>query len=173
MRILLIGFLVWSAWAAFSTYIYVCKIKGLCFETEAVQTPVFKPGKLLAVAVAPVIQEKMAVPNDETIYFAFDKSNFEGNPACNKYSDQSAVYLSKNNKAILSITGYTDSVGTFKYNQALGYRRAQSLQRYFESKGILANKITITSMGETMPADNNNTTAGRANNRRTAITIKK
>jgi outer membrane protein OmpA-like peptidoglycan-associated protein len=47
------------------------------------------------------------------------------------------------------------------------------MQHYFESKGILANKIIIESMGEKEPAGNNNTTSGRANNRRAVITIKK
>jgi outer membrane protein OmpA-like peptidoglycan-associated protein len=47
------------------------------------------------------------------------------------------------------------------------------MQHYFERKGILSNKIIIESRGEKDPADDNNTSAGRANNRRTVITIKK
>ena len=37
MKILIIGFLVFSGWAALSTYIYVCKIKGLCDEPKTMQ----------------------------------------------------------------------------------------------------------------------------------------
>jgi outer membrane protein OmpA-like peptidoglycan-associated protein len=47
------------------------------------------------------------------------------------------------------------------------------VQHYFESKGLPANRITIESEGEKKPVDDNNTTSGRANNRRAAITIKK
>jgi OOP family OmpA-OmpF porin len=73
---------------------------------------------------------------------------------------------------MLSITGHTDAIGSDEYNQALGYRRAKSVQHYFESKGIPANKIIIESKGEKEPADNNSSVTGRANNRRTIITIK-
>jgi len=38
---------------------------------------------------------------------------------------------------------------------------------------MLANKIIIESKGEKEPVGDNNTKAGRANNRRTVITIKK
>jgi OOP family OmpA-OmpF porin len=106
-------------------------------------------------------------------YFAFDKSDFNSNAESDKYIDKSNTYLDQNSQAMLSITGYTDAIGTDIYNQALGYRRAQSMQHYFESKGILANKIIIESKGEKEPADDNNTATGRANNRRTVITIKK
>jgi OmpA-OmpF porin, OOP family len=63
-------------------------------------------------------------------------------------------------------------VGSEEYNQALGLRRAQSVQVFFESKGVPANRIIIESRGEKEPVDNNSTTTGRAKNRRTVITIK-
>jgi outer membrane protein OmpA-like peptidoglycan-associated protein len=80
--------------------------------------------------------------------------------------------LDQNAQSRLNITGHTDARGTDQYNQDLGYRRAQSVQRYFESKGIPASKIVIESRGEKEPANDNNTDSGRANNRRTVLTIK-
>jgi OOP family OmpA-OmpF porin len=47
------------------------------------------------------------------------------------------------------------------------------MKQYFESKGMPENKIKIESRGEKDPADDNNTTDGRANNRRTIIAITK
>jgi OOP family OmpA-OmpF porin len=82
------------------------------------------------------------------------------------------AYLHQNVKAGISITGYTDAVGSDDYNQALGYRRAQSAQSYFISKGMPAEKIVIGSKGEKEPAADNSTLAGRANNRRTSISVK-
>jgi OOP family OmpA-OmpF porin len=117
--------------------------------------------------------KQASVPKNMITYFAFDKSDFISNTETDKYFDESNAYLDQNSKAMLSITGYTDAIGTEIYNQALGYRRAQSMQHYFERKGILSNKIIIESRGEKDPADDNNTSAGRANNRRTVITIKK
>lgn len=80
--------------------------------------------------------------------------------------------MDQNLQSRLSITGYTDALGSDEYNLALGYRRAQSLQNYFERKGIPANKIIIDSKGEKQPADDNNTKEGRAKNRRSEITLK-
>jgi OOP family OmpA-OmpF porin len=47
------------------------------------------------------------------------------------------------------------------------------LQDYFERKGIVNRKIIAESKGEKEPTDDNNTISGRANNRRTVITINK
>lgn len=175
MKILIIGFLALISWSALSTYIYVCKIKGLCSETENVPAVVVSPKEVIANDTLNklLVKEQAIIPENLVIHFAFDKSDFKTDAGTNKYVDESNSYLVTNSQARLSITGHTDAIGTDEYNQALGYRRAQSVQLYFESKGIPANKIIILSKGEKEPADNNNTTSGRANNRRTAITIKK
>ena len=119
------------------------------------------------------VREVLVIPENLIIHFAFDKSEFNSDAKTDKYFDESNAFLNQNSQARLSITGYTDAVGSDDYNQGLGYRRAKSTQNYFESKGIPANKIIIESKGEKDPADDNNTTSGRANNRRTVITIKK
>jgi len=120
-----------------------------------------------------LVQEPAKIPGDLTIYFAFDKSEFKPDAQAIRYLTESNAYFEQNSHARLSITGYTDSVGSVEYNQGLGYRRAQSMQRYFVSKGVVVSKIKLESKGEKDPADDNATDAGRANNRRTAITINK
>jgi len=175
MRILIIGFLVLFGWSAFSTYIYVCKIKGLCNEPVTMQIDTLNQKDAIAVdtLAKSLVQEKEVIPADLVIYFAFDKSVFKSDAKTDKYFDESNVFLNQNSQSRLSITGHTDAIGTDEYNMALGYRRAQSMQQYFVSKGLLANKIILESKGEKEPADNNSTAAGRANNRRTVITINK
>jgi outer membrane protein OmpA-like peptidoglycan-associated protein len=176
MKILLIGFLAFSTWSALSTYIYVCKIKGLCNEPVTMQLDVVNQKDTVAgdTFSEPLVQEDaVVIPKDLVIYFAFDKSEFISDTAADRYFDESNAYLDQNSQARLNITGYTDAIGSFEYNQALGYRRAQRMQQYFESRGMPANRIKIESRGEKEPADVNNTKAGRANNRRTTITIKK
>jgi outer membrane protein OmpA-like peptidoglycan-associated protein len=173
MKILVIGFLALFGWSALSTYIYVCKVKGLCNETETIETAV-NQGVVIAVDTLskPLVREQAVIPKNLLIYFAYDKSEFNSDAETDKYVNESNAYLDQNSQARLSITGHTDAIGSDEYNQALGYRRAQSVQHFFESKGLPANKIIIESKGEKEPADDNNTTPGRANNRRTAITIK-
>jgi len=175
MKILLIGLLAFSGWSAVSTYIYVCKIKGLCNEPITVQMVAVNQNDVIAgdTLQKPIVQQQAVLPKNLTIYFAFDKSEFNADAETDKYFNVSNAYLDQNSKARLSITGHTDAIGSDVYNQALGYRRAQSLQHYFESKGIPENKIIIESKGEKEPVENNSTKSGRAKNRRTEISIKK
>jgi len=175
MKILIIGFLAFSSWAALSTYIYVCKIKGLCGEPVTIQMNAIKQQDAISMdsLTHPLVQEQAVIPENLIIYFAFDKYEFNPDAETDKYFNEANAYLNQNTQTRLSITGHTDGIGSNEYNQTLGYRRAQSIQHYFESKGMPANKIITESKGEKEPADNNNTTTGRAKNRRTVITIKK
>jgi outer membrane protein OmpA-like peptidoglycan-associated protein len=175
MKILIIGFLALLGWGAFSTHFYVCKIKGFCnkpvtSESNVVNSQIVIPHDSLS---KPLEVEQEPVPERIMIYFAFDKSEFNSGTITDKYLNESNKYLHQNQEAKFTLTGHTDAVGSNEYNQALGFRRAQSVQSYFESKGIPANRIIVESKGKKEPADNNNTTTGRANNRRTVITIKR
>lgn len=173
MRILIIGLITFFAWSTLSTYIYVCKIKKLCDEPVSMQMSEVSNDSINAKdTIQKPLEQQAVIPKDLIIHFEFDKSDFNANTLTDKYFDESSLYLNQNTQAKLSITGHTDAIGTKEYNQALGYRRAQSLQHYFEKKGVLTNKMTITSKGENEPVDDNNTDAGRANNRRTVVTIK-
>jgi outer membrane protein OmpA-like peptidoglycan-associated protein len=175
MKFLIIGFLAFSSWAALSTYIYVCKIKVLCGEPVTIQMDAIKQQNTISADSLnkPLVEEQAVIPNNLIIYFGFDKSEFSPDTETDKYFSEANTYLNQNIQSRLSITGHTDALGSNEYNQTLGYRRAQSIQHYFESKGMPSNKIIIESKGEKEPADDNNTTTGRAKNRRTVITIKK
>ena len=175
MKILIIGFLVFFGWSSFATYIYVCKIKGLCEEVVSNQYGVVEhynatAGKTLNKNLS---GEQKEVPKNLTVYFEFDKSQLDSDTGTDKYFEESNNFLAQNSQAKISITGYTDAIGTIEYNLALGYRRAQSIQNYFESKGMPANKIIIESKGEKEPIDDNISSVGRAANRRSVLTIKK
>jgi outer membrane protein OmpA-like peptidoglycan-associated protein len=176
MKILIVGFLVFLGWSTLSTYIYVCKIKGLCYELHPANGLAIEA---IHIDVSPVdtlsntlVQKQAVKPQSLLIYFAFDNSEFSSGSEAVRYYEEAMKYMFQNSNAGLNITGYTDAIGTDEYNMALGYRRAKSVQSYFESKGMSPAKISIESKGEKEPAEDNNTIAGRANNRRTVITIK-
>lgn len=175
MKILILGSLIFFGWSAFSTHFYVCKIRKLCDSREVMQIAAANvKGVLVSDSLDRLpIRNPDADPGTMTINFAFDKSEFEPDVATDKYFEKSKNYMVLNITAKLSITGHTDAVGSDEYNLSLGFRRAQSLQDYFESKGIIKDKIIAASSGEKDPADENNTISGRANNRRTVITINK
>jgi OOP family OmpA-OmpF porin len=172
MKILLFGLLAFIGWAALSDYIYICKIRGLCNETMTIRVFEKLPAKD-TIKVNPEVKRVVQYPENLVIYFDFDRSEFIPDTKTTRYFDESSAYLDQNPQAKLSITGHTDSVGSDQYNQALGLRRAESLKRYFETKNTAEVRILVYSRGENEPADANNTNSGRANNRRTVITINK
>jgi outer membrane protein OmpA-like peptidoglycan-associated protein len=69
----------------------------------------------------------------------------------------------------ITITGYTDSVGSEAYNLKLGMARATSVQRYLAAKGVDASRMTAASKGEADPIAPNSTAEGRQQNRRVVI----
>jgi outer membrane protein OmpA-like peptidoglycan-associated protein len=69
----------------------------------------------------------------------------------------------------ITITGYTDSVGSEAYNMKLGMARATSVRNYLASKGVDASRMTADSKGEADPIASNSTAEGRQQNRRVVI----
>jgi OmpA-OmpF porin, OOP family len=170
MKILILGFLSLLGWTAFSTHIWVCNVKGLC--SEQIPNSVYEntAEEISQKDSSSVI--KIISPGDLMIYFEFDKSDFMSDSLTDRYFTDSKTFLDNNSRALLNITGYTDSIGSDLYNQALGYRRAQTMENYFSKNGLQKEKIVIESRGEKDPAASNSTINGRANNRRTIVTIK-
>ena len=53
--------------------------------------------------------------------------------------------------ASVTIVGYTDRIGSTKYNQKLSEERANSVKAYLESKGVAGNRLTAVGKGEADP----------------------
>jgi OOP family OmpA-OmpF porin len=65
------------------------------------------------------------------------------------------------------ISGHTDSIASYGYNQKLSERRAESVERYINKNfGIDPGRISTKGYGETKPIASNMLEAGRAKNRR-------
>lgn len=80
-------------------------------------------------------------------------------------------FLKKNTSVKIEVSGHTDSVGGDKDNQILSQNRANSVVEYLKSKGIEPHRIIAEGYGKTMPIADNNTSEGRAQNRRTEFKI--
>lgn len=65
-----------------------------------------------------------------------------------------------------SIEGHTDNQGGTAINQPLSEKRAQAVKAWLESKGLAADRLTAKGWGQDKPMDKNDTSEGRANNRR-------
>lgn len=73
----------------------------------------------------------------------------------------------------LTIEGHTDSYGGDNSNHILSQERAESVQQYMiNAMRIPAHRLIATGYGETRPVSSNETSFGRARNRRIDIVIK-
>lgn len=75
--------------------------------------------------------------------------------------------------ALLLVVGYTDSTGPQEYNQQLSERRAGAVVNYLQQAcGWKPYRmLTPTGMAEADPAASNDTSEGKAQNRRVAVNI--
>jgi outer membrane protein OmpA-like peptidoglycan-associated protein len=69
------------------------------------------------------------------------------------------------------IYGYTDSTGSAEYNLNLSQQRANSVEKYLESKGINMSRFKMLGMGIADPIATNDTPEGRSQNRRVEFAI--
>ena len=103
------------------------------------------------------------------IYFDYRTSNI----AAEAYEelDRLATIAALSPDYEIIIRGYTDNVGSTKYNRKLSGTRTQIVRNYLVGKGIDPEKIKTISMGEKDPLLPNTTPAGRAVNRRVEIEL--
>lgn len=69
------------------------------------------------------------------------------------------------------IVGHTDSQGDAAANQRLSENRARAVMNYFAAKGVNPKRMTAEGRGENQPIASNDTTSGRAHNRRIEIEL--
>jgi outer membrane protein OmpA-like peptidoglycan-associated protein len=81
------------------------------------------------------------------------------------------AFLTKYPERTVAIEGYTDSVGSEDYNQALSQRRADSVRSYLVRAGIESGRLSASGMGKNDPVAGNDSAIGRQQNRRVAVII--
>ena len=103
----------------------------------------------------------------DNVLFDFDKDVIK--PAA--FAQLDAVYeiLEKNPAMSVELQGHTDNIGTKKYNMGLSLRRANSVAKYLQDKGISRDRLATTGFGFDKPVALNSTDFGRSLNRRVEI----
>lgn len=101
----------------------------------------------------------------------FDTNSSKLKPKAKENIQKMVKTLQKYKDTNLTIEGHTDSQGSNKHNQKLSESRAKSVSKYTKSLGIQKSRITIRGFGENKPVANNDTKAGRAQNRRVEVKI--
>jgi len=81
------------------------------------------------------------------------------------------AFLDKYPDRSVSIQGYTDSGGSEDYNQGLSERRANSVKSYLAGQGIGSTRLSASGKGRNDPVADNDSAAGRQQNRRVEVVI--
>ena len=85
--------------------------------------------------------------------------------------DKVANYMLEKTYLNIKLTGHTDSQNTEEYNMKLSENRVKAVRAYLVSKQVNISRISIDWKGESIPIADNNTSAGREENRRVEIDI--
>jgi len=114
------------------------------------------------------VPEKPAIAGVPTVNFDFDQSVITQLAATKLDEVVAAV---GDSDAGITLEGHTDWIASERYNYDLSLRRAESVRRYLESKGISRSRMTVRGFGEKQPIASNESAEGRASNRRVDIRI--
>jgi OmpA-OmpF porin, OOP family len=141
----------------------------------AANTPVNPNGCAIKVYPDAVVQEVVAVPQDEVIVLSdkvlFDFDSATLTPAANDVLAEISNRLTDGAVISVLVKGHTDSVGSDAYNDKLSQRRAESVAAFLVRQGVAAGKIKAEGLGERQPVADNATDSGRAQNRRVEIVV--
>ena len=82
-----------------------------------------------------------------------------------------ATILNKYEDTNILLEGHTDSTGTEEHNLDLSKKRSQSVANYLATQNVNPTRFTIMGYGESQPIASNETSEGRAQNRRVEVAI--
>ena len=85
--------------------------------------------------------------------------------------DKVAVALQRMPDRLFRIAAHTDNVGNLENNQQLSENRANAIRHYLMLRGVGPNQVQARGYGESRPAHDNATPAGRRANRRIELQV--
>jgi outer membrane protein OmpA-like peptidoglycan-associated protein len=112
-------------------------------------------------------QLKLDIPSD----ISFDTNRYDIKPDFRSILDQFATGLQDNAATRVTIIGHTDSTGSDAINNPLSVNRAASTRDYLVARGVAVSRISIDGRGSAEPLESNDTSSGRARNRRVEIFV--
>jgi OOP family OmpA-OmpF porin len=104
------------------------------------------------------------------VNFDFDKATLR--PDAEVILAEAVSILQRYPQLRVEVAGHTDWIGTEEYNQGLSERRANTVYTYLTNNGIDSSRLVgPVGYGELRPIDTNETSEGRARNRRTELNV--
>ena len=132
-------------------------------------TPTPAPTPPPAPAPTPEPAKPSASAKDlQVVYFAYD--SFTLDDGARSALDSNAKLMRDNPTLSVSVDGHCDERGTVEYNQALGQKRAETVQQYLSDQGIPSTRFRVISYGKERPVDEGHDEAAWARNRRVEFT---
>jgi len=101
----------------------------------------------------------------------FDINKYDLRPASQTNLAKLATVLNKYPDTNILIEGHTDSTGTREFNLPLSENRAKSVAAYLATLNVQSARFTVKGYGFDQPLGDNNTQAGRQQNRRVDLAI--
>lgn len=148
-----------QGWRHAKPYIQIAE--DLVADAEAIGDSCLPPPAPAAdpVVLAPLMVEHVDLAADALFKFNKSTSN-DLLPAGKKTLDELAERINSTFITIdhVKLIGYTDRLGSERYNQALSERRAQTVKRYLQSKGIASNIVAVGKGEADQVAECGNTT---------------
>jgi len=129
-----------------------------------------KLGHIPNTTVERVSDDTLLVHFESDVLFDVDSAIVKAD-ARGALDDASQVFTEYPKTAIV-VQGHTDATGSETHNQDLSERRAQAVVAYLTGKGIDPARMAPIGYGEGQPVASNETTGGRAQNRRVDLLLK-
>jgi outer membrane protein OmpA-like peptidoglycan-associated protein len=101
--------------------------------------------------------------------FATGRSELKSGAAANL--DRVTAFMNEYPKRTAAIEGFTDSMGSEEMNQSLSQRRADAVKSYLVGQGVGSARLSSSGRGENAPVADNESAAGRQQNRRVEVVI--
>lgn len=132
--------------------------------------------KLRADELAKKVKELEARPTDRGLVLTLGDVLFDFGQATLKSGGMQTVtqlgdFLNEYPERKILIEGFTDSIGSEAFNQALSAKRAENVKNALMNNGVRSDRIRIRGYGTQHPVASNATEEGRRQNRRVEVVI--
>lgn len=161
-----------------TTYTGVCTAEECHYEPQETFCPDDhecglkdgRPGCVPEPERVEVDEEEERIEIDDVIHFAVDSADIE--ERSHSLLDEIAHVLRTNDHLeLVRIEGHTDDTGARQYNLDLSERRAEAVRSYLIDAGIDPDRLVAAGKGPDEPIADNDTPAGREQNRRVEFHI--
>ncbi len=115
------------------------------------------------------IGEGIKITFDSGILFDVDRADLKSDSKAELA--RLSTILNKYEDTNILLAGHTDSTGSAEYNMGLSQRRARSVADYLAIQNVSPARLDVRGFGKDEPVASNDTTAGRALNRRVEVAI--